>query len=109
MLTDARDRPLAYADALSVVPGPSGGGVGLSGAMFAPGVLERFARRVSIVRVYSAHRLRLVLRGLRISFHAGEQPAPEGGWHVQAAVGTFRTLEGPRGGGAVPRRVEGRS
>lgn len=109
MLTDARNRPLVYADVLSIIPAPAGGGLGLSGAMFAPGILERFARSVPIVRVHTTHRLRLVLRGVRISFHAGEQPAPEGGWHVEAAVGTFQALQVPRRGGAVAHHVEGRT
>jgi hypothetical protein len=64
----------------------------LSGVAFAPGVLERLSRGLPTVHVRSSSRLRLVLQGLRISFHAGEQLQPEGGWHVQAAIGTYQRL-----------------
>ena len=93
LLTDARRRPLAYADAVSVIPAYPGGSVGLSGAAFAPGVLERLSRGLPTVHIHSSNRLRLVLHGLRVSFHAGEQPQPEGGWHVLAAIGTYQRLE----------------
>jgi hypothetical protein len=95
LLTDARRRPLVYADAVSVIPAHPGGSIGLAGAAFAPGVLEQMARGLPTVRIHSGRRLRLMLHGVRISFHAGEQPHPEGGWHVQAAIGTYQTLEVP--------------
>ena len=84
-----------YVDALSVIPAYPGGSVGLAGAAFAPGVLEEMGRGLPTVRIHSSSRLRLVLHGVRVSFHAGEQPHPEGGWHVQAAIGTFQSLEVP--------------
>lgn len=95
LLTDSRRRPLAYADTVSVIPSHPGGSVGLAGAAFAPGVLERMSRGFPTVCIHSRNRLRLILHGVRVSFHAGEQPEPEGGWHVQAAVGTYRTLDAP--------------
>jgi len=95
VLTDVRERPLVYADAVSIIPSHPGGTVGLAGAAFAPGVLEQLGDGFPTVRVHSGRRLRLILRGVRLSFHAGEQRHPEGGWHVQAAVGTFRTLVSP--------------
>lgn len=65
----------------------------MSGAAFAPGVLEQLSRGLPTVHIHSSNRLRLVLHGLRVSFHAGEQPHPEGGWHVLAAIGTYQRLE----------------
>ena len=93
VLTDARARPLVYADTVSIIPSHPGGTVGLAGATFAPGVLEQLSRELPTVCVHSGYRLRLILRGVRLSFHAGEQQQPEGGWHVQAAVGTYRNLD----------------
>ena len=93
VLTDARERPLVYADTVSIIPSYPGGSVGLAGAAFAPGVLEQLGHGFPTVCVHSGQRLRLILRGVRLSFHAGEQRQPEGGWHVQAAVGTFRSLD----------------
>jgi hypothetical protein len=95
VLTDARARPLVYADTVSIIPSHPGGSVGLAGAAFAPGVLERLSEGIPTLCIRSGHRLRLVLHGVRVSFHAGEQRQPEGGWHVQAAVGTYRTLRAP--------------
>jgi len=95
VLTDARERPLVYADTVSIIPAHPGGSVGLAGAAFAPGVLEELSHGLPTLCVHSAHRLRLILRGVRLSFHAGEQRQPEGGWHVQAAVGTYRNLDAP--------------
>lgn len=95
VLTDARARPLVYADMVSIIPSQPGGGVGLAGATFAPGVLEQLGRGLPTLRVLSGSRIRLILRGVRLSFHAGEQRRPEGGWHVQAAVGTYKALRVP--------------
>jgi hypothetical protein len=97
VLTDARRRPLVYADTVAVIPSHPGGTVGLAGAAFAPGVLEQLSRGFPTLCVHSSRRLRLILRGVRLSFHAGEVPQPEGGWQVQAAVGTYRTLRAPSG------------
>lgn len=102
VITDARGRTLLYADRCAVHPVPSGGGtVGLGGVTFAPGVLERLGRRVPRVRVVSRGTPRVDLLGFRLTFHAGEQRTPEGGWSCEAAVGTFRSLV-PAGG--RPRR-----
>jgi hypothetical protein len=95
VLTDARRRPLVYADTVAVIPSRPGGTVGLAGAAFAPGVLEQLSHGLPTLCVHSSRRLRLILRGVRLSFHAGELPQPEGGWQVQAAVGTYRTLDAP--------------
>jgi len=95
VLTDARERPLVYADTVSIIPSYPGGSVGLAGAAFAPGVLEQLSHGLPTICVHSGHRLRLIIRGVRLSFHAGEQRQPEGGWHVQAAVGTYRNLGAP--------------
>ena len=93
VLTDTSGRILAYVDRLAIHPSPSGGGaVGLGGIAFAPGALERLGGRGIHARVVSRGVRRLDLIGLRLSFHAGEQRAPEGGWHCEAAVGTFRRL-----------------
>jgi hypothetical protein len=56
-------------------------------------VLEALSRGVPTVLIHTGNRLRLVLHGVRVSFHAGEQPHPEGGWHVQAAIGTYQRLK----------------
>jgi len=90
-LTDASGRILAYVDRLAIHHSPSGGGaVGLGGIAFAPGALERLGGRGILARVISRGVRRLDLIGLRLSFHAGEQASPDGGWHCEAAVGTFR-------------------
>ncbi len=95
MLTDARGRPLIYADRVAIIPSGRGGSVGLAGITFAPGILERLGQRFPTIQVRSGNRPRIVLHGLQLSFHAGEQRQPEGGWHVQAAVGTYRLLDAP--------------
>ena len=98
-LTDASGRILAYVDRLAIHHSPSGGGaVGLGGIAFAPGSLERLGGLGILARVISRGVRRLDLIGLRLSFHAGEQASPDGGWHCEAAVGTFRR------GTRLPRR-----
>lgn len=92
-LTDASGRVLAYVDRLAIHPAPSGGGaVGLGGIAFAPGALERLSGRGIRAGIVSRGLRRVTLQGLRLTFHAGEQRAPDGGWHCEAAVGTFRSL-----------------
>lgn len=92
-LTDASGRVLAYIDRVAIHPVASGGGtIGLGGIAFAPGALERLAGRGIRAGVVSRGVRRVELHGLRLSFHAGEQRAPEGGWHCEAAIGTFRTM-----------------
>jgi len=59
----------------------------------APSVLERLGKRgIPRVRVVARGIPRLEITGLRLTFHAGEQPTPEGGWYCEAAVGTFRHM-----------------
>lgn len=92
-LTDASGRVLAYVDRLAIHPAPSGGGtIGLGGIAFAPGAMERLTGRGIRAVIVSRGVRRADLQGLRLSFHAGEQRAPEGGWYCEAAIGTFRTL-----------------
>lgn len=94
VLTDLRGKTLVYVDRLALHPAPSGGGsIGLGGVTFAPSVLERLGKRgIPRVRVVVRGIPRLELSSLRLSFHAGEQAAPEGGWYCEAAVGTFRRM-----------------
>jgi hypothetical protein len=94
VLTDFRGKTLVYVDRLALHPTPSGGGsVGLGGVTFAPSILERLGRRgISRIRVVARGISRLEITGLRLSFHAGEQATPEGGWYCEAAVGTFRRM-----------------
>jgi len=93
VLMDASGRVLAYVERLAIHPAPSGGGaIGLGGVALAPGALERLGGRGIAAQVMSRGRLRLRLRGFRLSFHAGEARTPEGGWYCEAAVGTYRAL-----------------
>lgn len=93
VITDVRGRTLLYADRCAVHPAPSGGGaVGLGGVTFAPGVLERLARRLPRARVVSHGTPRVDLLGFHLAFHAGAQRLPEGGWSSEAAVGTCREV-----------------
>lgn len=92
-LTDASGRILAYVDRLAIHPAPSGGGtVGMGGIAFAPRALERLSGRGIRAGILSRGVRRATLQGLRLSLHAGEQRSPDGGWHCEAAIGTFRTL-----------------
>lgn len=94
VLTDPQGRILAYVERLALHPSASGGGsVGLGGATFAPAVLERLGRgKIPRVVVRSRGVRRVELHGLRLSFHTGESPMPEGGWCCEAAVGTYKRL-----------------
>lgn|GEM_PF-1802444 len=104
-LIDNSGRIIAYVERLAIHPVPSGGGaVGLGGITFAPGALERLGGRAIVVVVRSRGTVRLRLDGLRLSFHAGESRIPEGGWHCEAAVGTYRRLVRSGKGRRRPRR-----
>ncbi len=89
-LLDRRGRVLAYADTLAV----HGATIGLTRATFAPKSLIRLAAGRTQVTVTSAGRPVLVLKGLRLIMHTGEE-GPDGSWVCEAAVGTCSAAEQP--------------